>query len=452
MNLRELALDSLLEIEKEGLRLNTVVHGTLDKYSYLPKQERAFYSRLTKGCLEWQIFEDYVIDQFSKIKVKKMKPLIRWVLRMGVYQAYFMDSVPESAICNEAVNLTRAKGQDRFSGFVNGLLRNILRHISEISFPDKKEAPVDYLSVTYSVPLWIAGRFYKSYGLEKAENILLAMSQEQVLSVRVVHAYENPKELEEVRKDLEKEGVKVSQNPYVKEGFYLEEVDRVDQLKVFLEGRITVQDTGAMLASILASPKENDLVIDLCAAPGGKSLHMADQMKGTGTVIARDVSEHKLDLIRENLDRTGIQNVTVELHDATWEDEKKKAWADVVMADLPCSGLGVLGKKQEIRYKMTKEKVEEIVALQKKILRANVDLLKPGGCLLYSTCTISPKENEKMAAWIQKELGLFGVAIDQQLKELLKKDYQAQKENYYYQFLPGYQKSDGFFVAKFRKN
>lgn len=118
MNLRELALDSLLEIEKEGLRLNTVVHGTLDKYSYLPKQERAFYSRLTKGCLEWQIFEDYVIDQFSKIKVKKMKPLIRWVLRMGVYQAYFMDSVPESAICNEAVNLTRAKGKTDFPGLL----------------------------------------------------------------------------------------------------------------------------------------------------------------------------------------------------------------------------------------------------------------------------------------------------------------------------------------------
>lgn len=426
VNTRELVLEMLIEIIEKNQYSHLVLRDVLDKYQYLSKQERAFMTRLTEGTLEHLIELDYIIDSFSKTKVRKMKPMIRSILRMSVYQIKYMDSVPDSAVCNEAVKLAKRHGFGQLSGFVNGVLRNISRNISDVRYPDQKDM-VRFLEVKYSMPQWIVKQWINDYGMEKTEQILKGFDRENPLSIRTNTLKCTP---EELRDKLKAEGVTVEPVKDLDYAFYISGFDYLNGLQSFEDGLFYVQDVSSMMAAELAAPEENDYVIDVCAAPGGKSTHLAEKLKGTGMVEARDLTDYKVDLIRDNIDRHELHNMKAVLMDATSYDEASVNKADVLICDLPCSGLGVLGRKTDIRYKISHEQEKELMELQRQILDTVHQYVKPGGTLVYSTCTIDKMENEDNVRWFADKY----------------KDFVLKEER---QLLPGQLGGDGFFLAKF---
>lgn len=426
VNLRALALDILCAVNEEGRYSHLMLRQVLEKYQYLQKNARAFLTRLVEGTLERQLALDYVVDAFSRTKVARMKPLIRNLMRMSAYQILYMDGVPDSAACDEAVRLAKKRGFSGLSGFVNGVLRSIAREGAHVGWPDAELQPLSALSIRYSVPEWIVGLWAGRYGMEQTERILSGFSGEQPLSVRVNLNKTTP---EELRGELEAEGLVVQTAESLPYALSLAGVDHLGALKSFREGKFYVQDISSMRVAELAGVREGDLVIDVCAAPGGKSLHLAELMHGTGLVEARDLTDYKVGLIRENIARHGAKNVRAVQMDATVHDESSVERADVLICDLPCSGLGVLGKKPEIRYRMTPEKTRELALLQRQILGCVQDYVKHGGALVYSTCTINSGENEENVAWFLQEFPEYELVCEEQL-------------------FPGGENRDGFFLAK----
>lgn len=443
---RELVLAVLLEVTKEGTYSHIALRNVLNKYQYLDKKERAFITRVVEGTLEHMIEIDYIVNQFSKVKVNKMKPVIRNIIRSAVYQLKYMDSVPNSAVCNEAVKLAVKKGFGSLRGFVNGVLRNIERNLDSISYPKEENNLKTYLSVKYSMPEWILDKWLATYDRGTVEMMLRDFQTEKPTTIRCnLHQIT----VDELIRKLEAEEVHVERHPYLSYALCISEYNYLGELQSFQDGDFTIQDISSMLVSEIAAPKKDDYIIDVCAAPGGKSLHMADKLEGTGHVEARDLTEYKVDLIQENIERTGMGNISAVQWDATTPDEDSKEKADIVIADLPCSGLGVLGKKTDLKYKATVEGVQSLVTLQRQILDVVCDYVKSDGTLVYSTCTISQEENMGNVQWFLKEHPQFHLAdIREELCEELRG---VVNEEGCLQLLPGLQKSDGFFIAKFQR-
>ena len=441
---RELVLDILLEITKNGAYSHIALRNTLAKYQYLDKKERAFITRVVEGTLEHMVEIDYIINQFSKVKVNKMKPVIRTIIRSAVYQLKYMDSVPNSAVCNEAVKLAVKRGFATLKGFVNGVLRNIDRNLNNIQYPDKNNM-LEYMSVKYSMPVWILKKWMKTYPEETVETMLQAFLQEKGTTIR---CNLNKISKEELKQKLLQEGVKVTEHPYLPYALEISGYNYLGELESFEEGDFQVQDISSMLVAEIADPKKDDYVIDVCAAPGGKALHIADKLMGTGHVEARDLTDYKAGLIEENIMRSGMENIEAVVQDATKNDGKSENKADIVIADLPCSGLGVLGRKTDIKYKMTEEAQKSLSQLQKEILSVVQSYVKEKGTLVYSTCTINEDENIKNVRWFLQQYPQFkNVSLEESVCEELKGSV---KEGCL-QLLPGIHKSDGFFIAKFRK-
>lgn len=434
VNTRELILGILLEVMEEGNYSHLVIRGVLDKYQYLEKQERAFITRVAEGTIQTAIELDYVTNQYSKIKVNKMKPVIRNLLRMSVYQLKYMDAIPDSAVCNEAVKLAKKKGFSSLSGFVNGVLRNISRN-PETILPDVRLNPTEYYSIRYSMPEWIVKQWTTDYGETVTAAMLEAFSKEAPMTIRTNLDKITPEALEE---RLKREGVKTvrvhtAECPKLDYAFAISGFDYLNALPSFQEGLFYVQDISSMMVAEYAAPKCGAYIIDVCAAPGGKSMHLAEKLKGSGMVEARDLTEYKVGLIEENIARHGCKNMKAVLMDAAVFNEASADKADIVIADLPCSGLGVMRKKTDIKYKMMPEKMKELAELQKKILNTVCRYVKAQGTLVYSTCTINRGENEENVEWFLKEHKEFT------LKEMK-------------QIFPKQNLGDGFFIAKFSKN
>lgn len=444
VNTRELILGILLEVNKEGQYSHLVIRSTLEKYQYLEKQERAFITRVCEGTLEYKLRLDYILNRFSTVPAEKMKPVIRELLRSSVYQILYMDSVPDSAVCNEAVKLARKKGFYNLTGFVNGVLRKIAREYGSIRFPGKEE-PEEYLSVIYSMPKWLVQRFLEQYGFEKTEKMLEAFLKEKPTTIRI---REYLVEKEAVLESLKSQKVTVEKAPYVENAYYVKDYDYLPALDAFRVGSIQVQDVSSMLVGDIAAPKEGDYVIDLCAAPGGKTLCIADKLKGTGRVDARDISRTKTDYIRENAIRQNFLNVVVTEKDATQLDSDSLEKADIVLADVPCSGLGVMGRKTDIKYKLNPAKIQELAGLQREILEQASTYVKPGGTLIYSTCTIGKEENQDNVEWFLEHYPYELESLDPYLCEELRSE--TTKKGYL-QLLPGVHKCDGFFIARLKR-
>ncbi len=444
VNTRELILGILLEVNKEGQYSHLVIRSTLEKYQYLEKQERAFITRVCEGTLEYKLRLDYILNRFSTVPAEKMKPVIRELLRSSVYQILYMDSVPDSAVCNEAVKLARKKGFYNLTGFVNGVLRKIAREYGSIRFPGKEE-PEEYLSVIYSMPKWLVQRFLEQYGFEKTEKMLEAFLKEKPTTIRI---REYLVEKEAVLESLKSQKVTVEKAPYVENAYYVKDYDYLPVLDAFRVGSIQVQDVSSMLVGDIAAPKEGDYVIDLCAAPGGKTLCIADKLKGTGRVDARDISRTKTDYIRENAIRQNFLNVVVTEKDATQLDSDSLEKADIVLADVPCSGLGVMGRKTDIKYKLNPAKIQELAGLQREILEQASTYVKPGGTLIYSTCTIGKEENQDNVEWFLEHYPYELESLDPYLCEELRSE--TTKKGYL-QLLPGVHKCDGFFIARLKR-
>ena len=401
---RDIVLLGLIEIIEKNQYSHLIEKDILDKYDYLGSNEKAFIKKCMEGTIEKLIPIDEVLNEYSKTPVNKMKPLIRTLLRMSVYQLLYMDRVPDSAVCNEAVKLATKHGFNSLKGYVNGVLRNIARNKKSLDIENKEE-----------VPQWLIEHFNSSYGEEIASKILDSFKRQSKVYIRARRSLKDTSMLTKVDGH---------------ENFYtVNKGIKVSDIPGYEEGDFIVQDVNGASVGRLSGIKEGDLVLDVCASPGAKSISACDL---GGIVTSRDVSENKVARLLENARRCGIKNMTCEVFDAREFDPSWENKADVVIADLPCSGLGVIGRKSDIRFKQSKDDLDSLVELQKSIIDVVVRYVKEGGVLIYSTCTLNPKENEDQARYIASRHGFI-----------------LEEEK---QYIPGVDIGDGFYVARLRKN
>lgn len=447
-NIREIVLDMLLSIEREEEYSHRLVGQVLAKYNYLTAQERAFLKRLFEGTLERRIELDYRLNGISNVPTGKMKPLIRNLLRMSAYQLLYMDSVPDAAAVNEAVRLAGKRGFSNLKGFVNGVLRKLSADKAGAKLPSEQENPKQFLSVTYSMPEWMVAHFLSSYSYEETKALSESLLHIRPVMIRFVSGLSEA-EKDNCIRDMERMGVKVSGHAWVKEARYLHNCENIALLPGFAQGLFTVQDASSMLAVAAAGIKPGNTVLDICAAPGGKTLLAAEYAGPEGRVEARDISPRRMDRIEENVSRMGLSNISLKLWDAAVRDETAVESADVVLADVPCSGLGVMGRKRDIKYRQTQEGMDALVCLQRDILKQAADYVKPGGILLYSTCTINPAENAQQVDWLCKEFGF----VRESMASFLPADlpHADTIEDGFLQLLPHLHDTDGFFFARLKK-
>ena len=442
-DMRAVALDTLVDMDRNHKLSHVAINETLMRYQYIPKQDRAFFTRLCQGVTERRIYLDYMLDSVSKTPMRRCKPLIRNLLRMAAYQILFMQ-VPDAAACNEATILAKKRGFRNLSGFVNGVLRSLARQKETIPLPDRNQSARSYLSVKYSMPEWIVELLTDQYGEELGETIL-----ESFLKVRPVTIRTNLSRIsaEELKIKLEEEGVRVEPTPYLPYTFYIYDYNYLGKIRAFREGLFTVQDLSSMMPVLVADIREDDLILDMCAAPGGKTFHAADRLGENGKVISRDLTEYKTDFIKENNERMHYNQVKVEEWDACVLDHNLLGKVDLVLADLPCSGLGIMGRKNDIKYHMDSAALEDLMKIQRRILGKAWQYVKPGGQMIYSTCTLFDGENIENVRWIEENTPLRLESIEDQLPLELRG--RTGKEGYL-QLIPGKDCCDGFFFAKFR--
>lgn len=442
VNLRDIVLDLLLENEKNPGHSHMIIRQLLDKYSYLSKTQRAFITRLSEGTIERRIEEDWLINLVSKTNTDKMKPVIRNILRMSVYQIKYMDNVPAPAVCNEAVKLAARRGFGPLKGFVNGVLRNLLRSLDSIEYPNRDENFILYCSIRYSMPEFLVKHFINECGIENVENMLKGFDADRKLYVRCNTRLIAP---EQLKQRLLEEGL-VVRDTIVPYAFEISGYDSLNLLNSFKEGLFQVQDLSSILAGLALNPKDGAHIIDVCAAPGGKCLHAEQRADGL-TIEARDISEAKIALIEDNINRMRAEGVHTKIWDAAVFDESAENTADILICDVPCSGLGILGRKADIRYNITNDKIAQLVKLQRQILAASSRYVKPGGYLIYSTCTINRAENLDNVLWFTDE---FPYELDSISQDYPMLDKDTLKKGYV-QLFPGIDGTDGFFIARLRR-
>lgn len=457
VNEREIILDILLEVSK-GEYLNLILKNVLDKYAYLNSQSRAFIKYVCTGVTQRRLTLDYIIDSKSKVKVSKMKPLIRELLRMSVYQIKFMNSIPSSAAINEAVKLAKKRKFFNLSGFVNGVLRNVDR---DDSFELEE---IEDIGIRYSAPGWIVDSFVGWYGRAVAEKMLAAGLEKSPLTARVCVDKISAKELKNC---LETQGITVTMNSAIPNALYLENVNSLMDIEEFRKGFFTIQDVSSQLTGLVAGnallrkltnsvDAEKVFVVDLCSAPGGKAGHVAEILGERGRIQARDVSENKILKIQENLQRLNRKNVDTCVGDATVFDSSLEGKCDLVIADVPCSGLGVLSRKSDLKYRVLENDLQELKVLQRKILDNAVRYLKKGGLLLYSTCTVNPGENIEQFRYLKETHGLLAVDIKADIPEIFWGNDEKNSANGFIeegcvQLLQGLNPCDGFFISLLRR-
>lgn len=449
INIREILLDLLMEIEKSNIPSHIALNQMLTKYQYLDKKDRSFLSRVYRGTLEYRIRLDYVINLYSKVKVNKQKPLIRSLLRMSVYQILFMDSVPDGAVCNEAVKLAVKRGFAPLRGFVNGVLREICRQADAIPYPEEAKDPLAYLQVMYAMPAWIIGLWSHYYPADTVKAMCAAALEPSELTVRCIKPPDVASMEETVNglcHQLAEQGIEARPAGRLPYALHLTGVDFLNRVESFRTGQFVVQDLSSMLVVEAAGIKPGDTIIDVCAAPGGKSLHAASKLDGKGQILARDLTEKKVDLIRENILRTRTELIRPQVCDACVSNPEDAATAQVVLADLPCSGLGVMGRKPDIKDHMTLEKMDQLVLLQREILSVVWEYVVPDGTLIYSTCTVNPHENIGNVQWFTENYPFELCPLTADCFDGLE-----DSEKGYIQLLPGIHGCDGFFLAKLRR-
>ncbi|MFZ5966318.1 MAG: 16S rRNA (cytosine(967)-C(5))-methyltransferase RsmB [Bacillota bacterium] len=441
MNARKYALEILDNIYIKGAYSNIAINKQLEHHSF-EAIDRRFITELVYGVIENQIYLDFIIDHLSKTKINKLDLSILNILRMGLYQLIYLDKVPDSAAVNESVKLAKQKNV-KASGFVNGLLRNYLRNKNNIELPNPSKDLVKYLSIKYSHPLWLVQKWVGEYGQEFTEALLSANNQTPPLSIRMNTLKMNKEEAVNI---LAADGIKGVDGLYVEEALHIENISSIDKLKSYENGYFTIQDESSMLVAHVVNPLPGEFVIDVCSAPGGKSTHMAQLMKNQGKILSRDIYDHKLKLIRAAADRLGISIIETERFDAKVTDAHLIEKADKVLVDAPCSGLGIIRRKPEIKYTRKAEDFQTLAALQLEILEAASHYVKPGGYLIYSTCTIAPEENMGVVeAFIRNNQQFKLIDINELLPEKL------QSNNAYLQLYPNTHNIDGFFICKMQK-
>lgn len=366
-------------------------------------QDRALLTELVNGVIRHRGKIDWVLNGFYNGDYQKCLNIIKNAMRIGLYQVLFLNKIPIPVAINESVEIIKKIQGERIAGIVNGVLRNIARNIDNIRYPNPKEDLVYYFSVIYSHPKWMVKRWIERYGAEFAEQLLMANNRRPYLPLRVNSLRSTP---EEIKGIFSEHNVAFRELPFIPESIILDAPKfDIAQTDIFKTGKVTVQDPSASLAAKLAAPAKGSRVIDLCAAPGGKAFFLAELSGDEGEVVAVDKYGSKLKFIFEGAARLGLKSITTQVEDA--RNVLAREPFDLVFTDVPCSGLGTLSKKPDIKWKREPEDIMKIVILQREIMETAARLVKPGGVFLYSTCTIEPDENSRNVDWFLQNFPEF---------------------------------------------
>ncbi|MTK13665.1 MAG: 16S rRNA (cytosine(967)-C(5))-methyltransferase RsmB [Clostridiaceae bacterium] len=435
-NARRTAVKVLGEVLQKGAFSNIVLGRELNK-SNLNDKDRALATEIVYGTLKYKYTIDVILNYYIKSDLEKMDGDILNILRISLYQMIYLDKIPEFAVVNEAVELAK-RNSIKGSRLVNGVLRNYLRN-KDINYCDEKNN-TEQLSFKYSFPKWIVNLFISQYGTEDAERILNGLNMVPAITVRVNNL---KTEYEDAWKLLEDNGYDIEEGKICPEAIIITKGRNVEDNPLFKDGLITVQDESAMLVAPSMDLEEGMTVLDLCSAPGGKTCHIAEIMNNIGEVFAFDIHLSKLPMIKENAERLGIKNIKCNVLDATKYDTTYKEKADRVLIDVPCSGLGIIRKKPEIKWNKNTNAMKELIEIQRQIMTNACKYVKPGGKLIYSTCTLNKEENEENIKWFIKRHNEF----------TLEPLYYGESDNIIYHkegymtILPD-KYMDGFFIAK----
>ncbi|CAM3948590.1 16S rRNA (cytosine(967)-C(5))-methyltransferase RsmB [Paenibacillus alkaliterrae] len=449
---RELAMDTLVKVSQTGAYSNLQLNRTLQE-AQLQRADAGLVTELVYGTIQRQATLDYWLARFVSKGLHKLEPWVHQLLRMSAYQLLYLDRIPAHAAVNEAVTIAKKRGHAGISGMINGVLRSIDRGRSELQAAEIKHAdPIMQIALRHSYPEWLVKRWAAAYGAETAEAICASGNEQPHASIRANTLRSSREALIE---QLQAAGYSAEASSIAPAGIIVDRGGNLADTDGFREGLWTVQDVSSMLVAEVVAPKAGMQVLDCCAAPGGKSTHLAELMGGKGKVWANDLHAHKRDLIVSQTERLKLRNVEAITEDALKLGERFKPRSlDAVLLDAPCSGFGVIKRKPEIKWTKTAGDVSDIAALQQRLLNAVCELVRPGGVLVYSTCTIERAENEEQVARFLREHPEFQLDanwpedIVEQLREAgaIGNAFEGQA-----QLLPQHFDSDGFFIARMLK-
>jgi 16S rRNA (cytosine967-C5)-methyltransferase len=448
MQARDVALEALNR--PDSVREFPLQHleRVLRQDKHVTQRDRAFIYNLVQGVFRWRLRLDWIIKQSVNFPFRTIEPPVLNVLRMALYQIFFMDRVPQSAAVNEAVKQAKAVGKGPAAGFVNGILRRICRQKDKITFPDKKEDPAQYLSVFYSYPSWLVKKWMNELGTAPAERLLDAGNQIPDLVIRTNSLKIDRTGLIGL---LEDEGVVAGPTKHSPDGVRLEGLKGgVVLLEAFKKGLFQVQGEAPQICSHLLNPVSGDSVLDLCAGLGGKSTHLAELMGGKGRVVSLDISHDRLVMLLDSVRRLEINGIHPVVANAdTSLGSLKKGRFDKILVDAPCSGLGIISKHPDGKWSRDESDIKRLARLQERILNRAVPLIKSRGTMLYVTCTVSREENERVVSkLLTKNPGI----ILENLKDHAPDWAMGFIDNQgFFKTLPHLHGMDGFFAALFRK-
>ena len=426
---RNIALKSLYEINIKQAYSNIVLDKFINENrEKLSNLDINFISELVYGVVTWKLTLEYIIQKYSKTKIKKMSVWVKNILYLGSYQIIFLDKVPKSAAVNESVNLCK-KYNFKSVGLVNAILRKIeksdYKEISNIT------NSITRISLKYSMPEWIVKKFCDEYGEEETANICQNLNLRPNISVRINRL--------KGKMDLGEKGI-------LEDFRTITGTKNITKTKEYIEGNITIQDEAAGLSSFVLAPKEGEIVLDACSAPGGKTTYLAELMHNKGKIVAWDIYEERLKQVEQNAKRLGIDIIQTEVHDATKLKEEYVEKFDKILLDVPCLGLGVIRRKPDIKWNRQEEDIKEISDIQFNILKTCSKYLKKNGTLVYSTCSMLKEENDAIIEKFIKEEKFETVNIEEQIPN----EFSKITTNNMVQFLPS-QNHDGFFITMLKK-
>ncbi|MEJ9218769.1 16S rRNA (cytosine(967)-C(5))-methyltransferase RsmB [Paenibacillus glucanolyticus] len=440
---RELAMNVLTQVEQEGAYSNLLLNSALQKAS-LSKSDAGLATELIYGTISRLNTLDYFLDRYVNKGVAKLQPWVRALLRMSLYQVVYLDRIPDHAVVSEAVNLAKRRGHQGISGMVNGVLRNILRQKADLTIPEDMPA-ARRISLLHSHPQWLVERWIAQYGTEATEAICAANNEPPAVSVRVNTTMISR---EEMLKLMGSHGLDATPSPLSPYGIVVKGAGNMALTDWYRDGLISIQDESSMLVAEAIQPEPGMRVLDCCAAPGGKSAHMGELMKDEGSIIANDIHTHKGKLISDQASRLGLDSIMTVTGDALdLADRFEPASFDRILLDAPCSGLGVIRRKPDLKWGKSEEDIAEIAALQLRLLESVSSLLRPGGILVYSTCTMEPQENEGVVSAFLEDHAEFVIA-DDGLGSLSRLEEKSLLRGGGVQILPQHYHSDGFYIAR----
>ncbi|SOB92683.1 16S rRNA (cytosine967-C5)-methyltransferase [Ureibacillus xyleni] len=437
-NVRDAALTILLAVDKNQAYSNLLLNQTINKYN-IDSKDRALLTEITYGTLQHKYTLDFYLEPFIR---GKLDLWVRWLLRLSVYQIVYLNRVPDHAAVNEAVEIAKRRGHKGISSTVNGILRSILRQ--GIPSVDVIDDPIKRLAIQTSHPEWLVERFIESYGVEKTTEML---HENNVPPIQTVRVNTTKASLEEVLQLLQAEGIEAKQSNVIPECIHFV-TGQASRTNAFKEGYITIQDESSMMPANVLNPQKGWRILDMCAAPGGKTTHLAEKMGNNGSILATDLHPHKLDLVDATSKRLGLNIIQTAPIDGRKAAEYLEAESfDAVLVDAPCSGLGVMRRKPDIKYTKREEDFESLHRIQVELLNNAVKVLKPGGRLVYSTCTVNSSENEETVhAFLASHPEMELIEIENLPEELSERGQSGMLQVFPQDF-----GSDGFFVAAFRK-